>query len=73
MKAVTTIEKLTDVLVNHVKECDGDELLAIFDYTFGTSSCIDKTSFYGKIIVEPGRGDEYGGIIEEEFKEEITK
>lgn len=69
MKAITTTEKITDVLVRHINECDGDELLAVFDYTFGTES-LERD---GKITIEPGKGDEYGGIIEDEFKEDITK
>ena len=70
MRAKTTIEKVTDVLVRHIKECDGDELLSIFDYSFGTNSGYNKR---GQLIIKPGKEDEYGGIIEEEFKEEIIK
>ena len=56
------------MLLQFIKECDGDTLLAIFDYAFGTSSHCREDNVY----IEPGKEDEYGNIIKEEFKDDIV-
>ena len=69
VKAITSMERMTRVLTKFLEECDGDTLCAIFDYTFGTQSRDDPSS--ENVIIEPGREDEYCGILEEEFKGDI--
>ena len=69
VKARTTMERMTVVLRNFIEECDSDMLLNIFDYTFGTES--ENTPNGEFVIIKPGKEDEYGGIIEEEFKDEF--
>lgn len=69
MRAVTTIDKAEGVLINWIKSCDLDALCAIFDYVFGTKS--DYNPENEEFIIESGSEDEYGGIIEQEFKEDM--
>lgn len=70
-KAITTIGRAENVLIEWLKECDADSFCSVFDYAFGVKSEYDEES--QKFIVEPGAENEYGGIIEEEFKEEIVR
>lgn len=69
MRAVTTIDKAERVLIKQIKESDLDALCDIFDYVFGTKS--DYNPENEDFIIESGSKDEYGGIIEEEFKEDM--
>ena len=70
MRAVTTIEKATNVLIEWLKECDIDSFVAVFDYAFGTKSeCNPENE--EEFIIESGNENEYGGIIEDKFKEDM--
>lgn len=69
MKAVTTIEKAERVLIDWVKETDMDNFRHIFEYVFGVKTSGDSEKF----IIQPGAEADYGGIIEDEFKEEIVR
>lgn len=62
IKAVTSMEKATEVLIKFLKECDADTFCAVFDYTFGTESRYDPSS-EEVLVIEPGAY--YGGILEE--------
>lgn len=70
MRAVTTLEKATNVLIGWLKECDVDSFTAVFDCAFGTKSYCNPES-EEEFIIESGNEDEYGGIIEQEFKEDM--
>lgn len=71
MKAETTIEHATKILVKYLRECDTDDFCAIFDEAFGTESYWDpETEVY---TIEPGNEYVYGGVIEQEFKETIVE
>ena len=65
------MNKAERVLIEWLKECDSDGFCAVFDYVFGTKSYYDTAT--DQITIEPGAKHEYGGIIEEEFKEDIIK
>ena len=68
-KAITTIERAEKVLIEWIKETDMDNFRHIFEYVFGVRTSGDSEEF----VIEPGQEADYGGIIEDEFKEDIVK
>jgi hypothetical protein len=57
----TNIEKATHVFIEWLKDCDVDNLCAVFDYAFGTTSEYDAEEDI--LTIQPGDG--YGGILDE--------